>query len=111
VIHNILSSSFANLTTPENYFLSKDGGGAGNNWATRLLLRRAALRGHQWRWLIERQRESDSSRFAAFSAVAPSIVTSRLAGIYAGCTSIAGGTGIRARSFLLERLTTSSPKN
>jgi tubulin gamma len=33
VIHNILQSPFANLYNPENIYLSKDGGGAGNNWA------------------------------------------------------------------------------
>ena len=33
VIHNILSSPFAGLYNPENIFVSKDGGGAGNNWA------------------------------------------------------------------------------
>ena len=33
VINNILTSSYANLYNPENIFVSKDGGGAGNNWA------------------------------------------------------------------------------
>ena len=33
VINGILSSPFANLYNPENIFVSKDGGGAGNNWA------------------------------------------------------------------------------
>jgi len=33
VINNILTSPFANLYNPENIFVSKDGGGAGNNWA------------------------------------------------------------------------------
>ncbi|KAG6379233.1 gamma tubulin [Boletus reticuloceps] len=33
VINNILSSPWANLYNPENIFVSKDGGGAGNNWA------------------------------------------------------------------------------
>jgi tubulin gamma len=33
VINNILTSSYANLYNPENIFMSKDGGGAGNNWA------------------------------------------------------------------------------
>jgi tubulin gamma len=33
VINNILSSPWANLYNPENIFMSKDGGGAGNNWA------------------------------------------------------------------------------
>lgn len=33
VINNILQSPYANLYNPENIFQSKDGGGAGNNWA------------------------------------------------------------------------------
>ena len=33
VINNILSSPYASLYNPENIFVSKDGGGAGNNWA------------------------------------------------------------------------------
>ena len=33
VINGILSSPFANLYNPENIFVSKGGGGAGNNWA------------------------------------------------------------------------------
>jgi tubulin gamma len=33
VINNILQSPYANLYNPENISLSKDGGGAGNNWA------------------------------------------------------------------------------
>lgn len=33
VINNILTSPYANLYNPENIYLSKNGGGAGNNWA------------------------------------------------------------------------------
>lgn len=33
VINNIMSGSHASLYNPENIFVSKDGGGAGNNWA------------------------------------------------------------------------------
>lgn len=33
VINGILTSPYANLYNPENIFVSKDGGGAGNNWA------------------------------------------------------------------------------
>lgn len=33
VINNILSSPFKGLYNPENIYVSKDGGGAGNNWA------------------------------------------------------------------------------
>ncbi|CAG8555452.1 17286_t:CDS:2, partial [Racocetra persica] len=33
VINNILASPYSNLYNPENIYLSKDGGGAGNIWA------------------------------------------------------------------------------
>lgn len=33
MINSILSSPFKSLYNPENIYLSKDGGGAGNNWA------------------------------------------------------------------------------
>lgn len=33
VINNILQSPYAKLYNPENIYLSKEGGGAGNNWA------------------------------------------------------------------------------
>jgi tubulin gamma len=33
VINTILQSPYANLYNPENISLSKDGGGAGNNWS------------------------------------------------------------------------------
>ncbi len=33
VINTILSSPYARLYNPENVYMSKNGGGAGNNWA------------------------------------------------------------------------------
>jgi len=33
VIHGIQTSMYANLYNPENVFIHKEGGGAGNNWA------------------------------------------------------------------------------
>ena len=32
-LNQIQNSAFSNLYNPENIFLAKDGGGAGNNWA------------------------------------------------------------------------------
>ena len=34
VINTIMNSPYANLYNPENIYLSKHGGGAGNNWAS-----------------------------------------------------------------------------
>ena len=33
VIESIKHSSYCNLYNPENFFIYKEGGGAGNNWA------------------------------------------------------------------------------
>ena len=33
VIHNIKQGAYKNLYNPENFFVAKEGGGAGNNWA------------------------------------------------------------------------------
>ena len=34
VINNIMNSEYNKLYNPENVYLAKDGGGAGNNWAS-----------------------------------------------------------------------------
>lgn len=34
VINTIMNSPYSNLYNPENIYLSKHGGGAGNNWAS-----------------------------------------------------------------------------
>ena len=34
MINGIQTSDIANLFNPENIFISKEGGGAGNNWAS-----------------------------------------------------------------------------
>ena len=34
VINSIMNSRYANLYNPENVYMSKNGGGAGNNWAS-----------------------------------------------------------------------------
>ena len=34
VINTIMNSTYSNLYNPENIYLSKHGGGAGNNWAS-----------------------------------------------------------------------------
>ena len=34
MINGIRSSAYKNLYNPENFYISSDGGGAGNNWAS-----------------------------------------------------------------------------
>ncbi|KAJ7087355.1 gamma tubulin [Mycena belliarum] len=90
VINNILSSH-PRLYNPENIFISKDGGGAGNNW----------VRGHatgeaiyeEIMEMVDREVEGSDS-LEAFMML----------------HSIAGGTGSGLGSFMLERLNDRFPK-
>lgn len=91
VINTIMSSSYSKLYNPENIYLSKGGGGAGNNWASGY---------HQGEKVCEEvfdmiDREAEGS--------------DNLEGFIV-CHSIAGGTGSGMGSFMLERLTDRYPK-
>lgn len=91
VIHTIMNSPYAKLYNPENVYLSKDGGGAGNNWASGF---------SQGKKLQEEifdiiDREADGS--------------DSLEG-FVLCHSIAGGTGSGMGSYLLEHLADRFPK-
>ncbi|KAG8034474.1 hypothetical protein G9C98_007550 [Cotesia typhae] len=83
VIHTIMNSPYSKLYNPENIYLSKHGGGAGNNWASGY---------HQGEKLQEEifdilDREADGS--------------DSLEG-FVLCHSIAGGTGSGMGSFMLD---------
>ncbi|KZO99506.1 gamma tubulin [Calocera viscosa TUFC12733] len=91
VINNILTGPYASLYNPENIYTSKDGSGAGNNWA----------QGHQSGEkiyedifeMMDREAEGSDS-LEAFMVM----------------HSIAGGTGSGLGSFVLERLNDKYPK-
>jgi tubulin gamma len=91
VISAIQQSAFADLYNPENVFCSKDGGGAGNNWA----------RGYAQAESVQEEifdmldREADNS--------------DSLEG-FVLCHSIAGGTGSGMGSYLLENISDRYPK-
>ncbi|KAI1289926.1 Tubulin gamma-2 chain [Halotydeus destructor] len=91
VINSILQSQYAKLYNPENVFLSKHGGGAGNNWAS----------GHSQGQKLHDEifdiidREADGS--------------DSLEG-FVLCHSIAGGTGSGMGSYMLEALNDRFPK-
>jgi tubulin gamma len=91
VINSILQSPYANLFNPENISLSKDGGGAGNNWAF------GYAKGEQVseEVLDMVDREADNS--------------DSLEG-FMFLHSIAGGTGAGLGSYLLECLNDRYPK-
>jgi len=91
VINNIMNSEYKKLYNPENIYLAKDGGGAGNNWAS------GYSQGQQ---LYEDifdiiDREADGS-----DSLEGFVLTH----------SIAGGTGSGMGSYILERLAERFPK-
>ncbi|KAI6019621.1 gamma tubulin [Pisolithus orientalis] len=91
VINNILSSPWANLYNPENIFMSKDGGGAGNNWAHGYASGERLY--EEVMEMIDREAEGSDS-LEGFMLM----------------HSIAGGTGSGFGSFVLERLNDRFPK-
>nr|CAD7432410.1 unnamed protein product [Timema monikensis] len=91
VIHSIMNSPYAKLYNPENIYLSKHGGGAGNNWAS----------GYSQGERLQEEIFDIIDREAGGSDSLEGFVL---------CHSIAGGTGSGMGSYLLERLTDRFPK-
>ncbi|KAI8346248.1 tubulin gamma chain [Mortierella sp. GBAus27b] len=91
VINSIATSAYANLYNPENIFLSKDGGGAGNNWA--LGYRSGEKEAEEILEKLDREAEGSDS-LEGFMLL----------------HSIAGGTGSGLGSFILEKLNDRYPK-
>jgi tubulin gamma len=92
VINNTIKNSpYEKLFNHENIYLSKTGGGAGNNWASGYS--QGELLSEEVFDIIEREAEGSDS----------------LEG-FVLCHSIAGGTGSGMGSFILERLNDHFPK-
>uniref|UniRef100_A0A1B6EA50 Tubulin gamma chain n=1 Tax=Clastoptera arizonana TaxID=38151 RepID=A0A1B6EA50_9HEMI len=91
VIHSIMNSTYAKLYNPENVYLSKHGGGAGNNWAS----------GYS---------QGDRLQEEIFDIIDREADGSDSLEGFVLCHSIAGGTGSGMGSYLLERLTDRFPK-
>eukprot|EP00976_Prorocentrum_cordatum_P080292 1183917-Prorocentrum_minimum.AAC.3 len=91
VINSIQSTAYRNLYNPENIFVSNNGGGAGNNWASGY----SQAEQVQEEFLDMIDREADGS--------------DSLEG-FVLCHSIAGGTGSGMGSYLLECLNDRYPK-
>ena len=85
VINSITTSAYADLFNPENVYLSKNGGGAGNNWASGF---HAGEKIHEELFdMIDREADG-SDNLEGFML----------------CHSTSGGTGSGLGSYLLERL-------
>ncbi|CAE6423080.1 unnamed protein product [Rhizoctonia solani] len=91
VINTILTGPYRDLYNPENIFLSKDGGGAGNNWANGYASGERCY--EEVMEMIDREAEGSDS-LEGFMMM----------------HSIAGGTGSGMGSYLLERLNDKFPK-
>ena len=91
VINSIQMSQYSNLYNPENVFISKEGGGAGNNWAVGYLESEKV----QDEILEMIDREADGS-----DSLEGFLLTH----------SISGGTGSGFGSYLIERLNDRYPK-
>ncbi|CAI2163471.1 4065_t:CDS:10 [Funneliformis geosporum] len=91
VINNILTSPYANLYNPENIYLSKDGGGAGNIWAYGFSQAKSVC--EDIFEMIDREADGSDS-LEGFMLL----------------HSIAGGTGSGMGSYLLEMLNDRYPK-
>lgn len=90
VINTIMSSQYTKLYNRENIYVSKDGGGAGNNWASGY--HQGENVSDQVFDIIDREAEG----------------CDKLEGFIV-CHSIAGGTGSGMGSFMLERLSDRFP--
>ncbi|CDR97599.1 tubulin gamma chain, putative [Babesia bigemina] len=91
VVHGIMTSEYRGLYNPENVFLSKDGGGAGNNWA----------RGYASADRVQEDLFDIIDREADGSDSLEGFVL---------CHSISGGTGSGMGSYMLEMLNERYPK-
>eukprot|EP00435_Cladocopium_sp_Y103_P029282 s1194_g7.t1 len=96
VINVIQTSEYAELYNPENVFISKDGGGAGNNWA----------KGYSQAEKVQ----EDPPRQEVFDMVDREADGSDSLEGFVLIHSIAGGTGSGMGSFLLEAINDRYPK-
>lgn len=91
VIHGIQTSAYRDLYNQENFFVARDGGGAGNNWASGF--RQGGEHDDHVMEMLDREADGSDS----------------LEG-FVLCHSIAGGTGSGMGSYMLERLNDHFPK-
>ena len=91
VVNKIHTGTHRELFNPENVFIAKDGGGAGNNWASGY--RQGEEYSTEVMDMIDREAEN-SDLLEGFTL----------------CHSIAGGTGSGMGSYILEKLNDTYPK-
>ena len=104
MIQQITSSRHAALYNPENVYVSKDGGGAGNNWAMGYAAGERIY--EEIMEMIDREAEGSDSLEVRSCIVSPRLIAQGFMLLH----SIAGGTGSGLGSYLLERLNDRFPK-
>lgn len=122
VINTVLSSPFKSLYNPENIYVSKDGGGAGNNWAQGYSAGERVY--EELMEMIDREADGSDSlevrvllHVCLISALLRRLNQTQTQQNFVDAPqgfmllhSIAGGTGSGLGSFLLERLNDRFPK-
>jgi tubulin gamma len=111
VIGNIMSGPYKNLYNPENIYVSKNGGGAGNNWAQGYTEGEKIC--DELVEMIEREADGSDSLEVSTENKTRGVMESLLKSDSQGFMlmhSIAGGTGSGLGSFLLERMADAFPK-
>ncbi|GBP54659.1 Tubulin gamma-1 chain [Eumeta japonica] len=125
VIHTIMNSPYAKLYNPENVYLSKHGGGAGNNWASGYS--QGEKLNEEVFDIINREAEgSDNLEYNECNDISSggrwdcmdsfkkqngeSVQSMPVELGFVLCHSIAGGTGSGMGSYILEHLSDRFPK-
>ncbi|KAI9635778.1 putative tubulin gamma chain [Dioszegia hungarica] len=108
VINQILASPFKSLYNPENIYMSKDGGGAGNNWAQGYSAGEKVY--EELMEMIDREADGSDSLEWCMGQTPVKWVRAPGRSGFSLLHSIAGGTGSGLGSFLLERLSDRFPK-
>lgn len=108
VINTILTSPYANLYNPENIFVSKDGGGAGNIWAQGYGAGEKIY--EEVMEMVDREAEGSDSLEVGTMRTRPDRQALTIIQGFMLMHSIAGGTGSGLGSFVLERLNDRFPK-
>jgi tubulin gamma len=112
VINGIQTGPYKNIYNPENFYIHKDGTGAGNNWAAGYALGESVY--EEVMDMIDREADGSDSLEVRLSP-AQRTRRSRMEG-WRGSQgfmllhSIAGGTGSGLGSYMLERLNDRFPK-
>ena len=104
VINSIKTGLFKNLYNPENFFVSSEGGGAGNNWG------KGKRKEREWPVLFVGFEEAEKVQEQVYDMIDREAENSDSMEGFVMTHSCAGGTGSGFGSFTLEALNDRYPK-